>query len=194
VYSSLPRRLAPRFPLPDTVKLASVLAERWEKWLLRRIFYGHVYRIRPEPELAARRSPAREFGSRDCYRANPVIPGVTARDNRGFLEAVLWMARTGSPWRDLPDAFGNWNSTWRRFRRWALKGVFEQLFQAMADDPDFEYMIIDETLVRVHQHGSKGDSKSGHWPPPWRPDDQDPGPGRWVGQFGALHLMARPPS
>ena len=88
-------------------------------------------------------------------------PGVTAGDNRRFVEAVLWIARTGAPWRDLPDAFGNWNSTWRRFRRWALKGVFEKVFQAMAGDPDFEYVIVDGTLVRVHQHrtGAKGGLK-----------------------------------
>ena len=79
---------------------------------------------------------------------------MTTGNNRRFVEAVLWIARTGSPWRDLPDAFGNWNSTWWRFRRWALKGVFEKVFQAMAGDPDFEYVIVDGTLVRVHQHGT----------------------------------------
>jgi transposase len=84
----------------------------------------------------------------------PGDPGVTAANNRRFFEAVLWIARTGSPWRDLPETFGNWNSTWRRFRRWALKGVFEKVFQAMAGDPDFEYVIVDGTLVRVHQHGT----------------------------------------
>jgi transposase len=62
----------------------------------------------------------------------PGDPGVTAANSRRFVEAVLWIGRTGSPWRDLPDAFGNWNSTWRRFRPWALKGVFDQVFRAMA--------------------------------------------------------------
>ena len=81
-------------------------------------------------------------------------PGMTAKDNRLFLEAVLWIARTGAPWRDLPDAFGNWNSVWRRFRRWATKGVFEQVFASLSGDPDFEYVIIDGTIVRVHQHGT----------------------------------------
>ena len=81
-------------------------------------------------------------------------PGATAKDNRLFLEGVLWIARTGSPWRDLPERHGPWNSAWRRFRRWALKGVFEQVFQALADDRDFEYVMIDGTLVRVHQHGT----------------------------------------
>ena len=82
--------------------------------------------------------------------------GVTAKDNRRFVEAVLWIARTGAPWRDLPGAFGNWNSQFRRFARWAKRGVWERLFAAMADDPDFEYVILDATIVRAHQHGAGG--------------------------------------
>lgn len=81
-------------------------------------------------------------------------PGRSAADNRLFLEAVLWIARVGAPWRDLPTMFGNWNSVFKRFRRWALKGVFERLFQLLSDDPDFEYALIDGTIVRVHQHGA----------------------------------------
>jgi transposase len=66
-------------------------------------------------------------------------PGRSGSDNRLFLEAVLWIARTGSPWRDLPASFGQWNSVFKRFRRWAVGGVFERLFQTLRDDPDFEY-------------------------------------------------------
>ena len=84
----------------------------------------------------------------------PGDPGRSAGDNRLFLEAVLWIARTGSPWRDLHERFGNWNSVFRRFRRWAEKGVFESLFKSLSDDPDFEYAIIYGTIVRVHQHGA----------------------------------------
>ena len=66
--------------------------------------------------------------------------------------------RTGSPWRDLPPGFGNWNSQFRRFRRWAKAGVFESLFKALNDDPDLEYALIDGTIVQVHQKatGAKG--------------------------------------
>ena len=81
-------------------------------------------------------------------------PGVTARDNRLFVEAVLWIARTGSPWRDLPDYFGKWYTTYTRFWRWARKGVWERVFKALSDDPDFEYVLIDATHIRVHQHGT----------------------------------------
>jgi transposase len=81
-------------------------------------------------------------------------PGRSAADNRMFLEAVLWIARVGAPWRDLPAAFGNWNSVFQRFRRWALKGVFDRLFKLLSGDPDFEYALIDGTIIRVHQHGT----------------------------------------
>jgi transposase len=81
-------------------------------------------------------------------------PGRTGSDNRLFLEAVLWMVRTGAPWRDLPEMFGNWNSVFRRFRRWAQISVFEHIFQALSGDPDFEYALIDGTIIRVHQHGT----------------------------------------
>lgn len=64
--------------------------------------------------------------------------GRSGTDNRLFMEAVLWIVRTGSPWRDLPATFGHWNSVFRRFRRWAVAGVFERVFKALQDDPDFE--------------------------------------------------------
>ena len=85
-------------------------------------------------------------------------PGRSARDNRLFMEAVLWMARAGAPWRDLPAQFGAWNSVFRRFRRWARKGVFDRLFAALSGEPDFEYVMVDGTIIRVHQHatGAKG--------------------------------------
>ena len=94
----------------------------------------------------------------------PLVPGtvrdrgVTAKNTRLFLEAVLWRVRVGSPWRDLPPGFGAWNSIFRRFRRWALNGVFKRIFEAVADDPDFEYVLIDGTIISVHQKasGAKG--------------------------------------
>ena len=81
-------------------------------------------------------------------------PGRSGANNRMFFEAVLWVARVGCPWRDLPEHFGNWNSVFQRFRRWALNGVFERVFATLASDPDFEYALIDGTLIRVHQHGT----------------------------------------
>ena len=81
-------------------------------------------------------------------------PGRSGADNRFFVEAVLWIVRVGAPWRDLPKDFGNWNSVFQRFRRWVRSGVFDQLFEALSADADFEYVIVDGTIVRVHQHGS----------------------------------------
>ena len=88
----------------------------------------------------------------------PETPGSTGRDNRMFVEGVLWVVRTGAPWRDLPEAFGRWNSAFRRFSRWAAKGVWDRIFAALSDDADFEYLILDSTIVRAHQHaaGAKG--------------------------------------
>ena len=80
--------------------------------------------------------------------------GSSGRDNRMFVEALLWVVRTGSPWRGLPDAFGAWNSAFRRFSRWSAKGVWHRIFAAMSDDPDFEYFILDSTIVRAHQHAA----------------------------------------
>jgi transposase len=84
--------------------------------------------------------------------------GVTAKDNRLFLEALLWRVRTGLPWRDLPREFGRWNSIFQRFRRWARAGVFERIFERLSDAPDFEYALVDGTIVSAHQKasGAKG--------------------------------------
>ena len=86
--------------------------------------------------------------------------GSTGRNNRMFVEGVLWIVRTGSPWRDLPGVFGEWNSVFTRFNRWSRKGVWWRIFEAMSDDPDFEYLIVDSTIVRAHQH-SAGAKKGG---------------------------------
>src|SRR5882672_10248189 len=83
----------------------------------------------------------------------PSDPGRSGKDNRLFVEAVLWIARTGSPWRDLAPSLGHGNSTFTRFRDWVRAGVFECLFDAVSDDPDMEYAMIDATIVKVHRHG-----------------------------------------
>lgn len=80
--------------------------------------------------------------------------GSSGRDNRMFVEAVLWIVRTGSHWRDLPEVFEDWNSVFPRFSRWSQKGVWWRVFEAMSDDSDFEYLIIDSTIIRAHQHAS----------------------------------------
>ena len=89
-------------------------------------------------------------------------PGRTGGDGRLFLEAVLWIARTGSPWRDLPLALGNWNSVFKRFRDWVKADVFKRIFDAVSEEPDMEFAMIDGTIVKVHRHGqgAKGGLKA----------------------------------
>jgi transposase len=89
-------------------------------------------------------------------------PGRTGGDARLFVEAVLWIARTGSPWRDLPTSFGNWNTVFKRFRDWVKADVFKRMFEAVSDEPDMEYAMVDATIVRVHRHGqgAKGGLKA----------------------------------
>ena len=84
--------------------------------------------------------------------------GGTAKDNRLFVEAVLYRYRTGIPWCDLPERFGDWKHMHRRHRRWSERGVWQRVFAHLADEADNAYAMIDATIVRVHQHaaGAKG--------------------------------------
>jgi transposase len=98
-------------------------------------------------------------------------PGATAKDNRLFLEAVLWIARTGSPWRDLPPQLGDWHNTYTRFSRWGKTGVWQRIIRAVSGDPDLESLFIDSTIVRVHQHGAGAQKNTGRKPSGARAED-----------------------
>ena len=87
-------------------------------------------------------------------------PGRTASDNRWFVEAVLWIGRTGCPWRDLPKAFGRWHTVYMRFSRWRRKGVWERVIHAVADETGIKHVLIDSTIVRAHQHSSGARKKT----------------------------------
>jgi transposase len=84
--------------------------------------------------------------------------GGIARDNRLFINAVFWILRTGAPWRDLPPDYGDWKNTHRRFCRWRDRGVWAALLEQLVDDPDFEWLMIDASHIKVHPHaaGAKG--------------------------------------
>ena len=87
--------------------------------------------------------------------------GVTAADNRLFVEAVLYRYRAGIPWRDLPERFGDPINVHKRFSRWAKSGVLERVFRGLAEDADNEYAMIDSTIVRAHQHSAGAQKKTG---------------------------------
>jgi transposase len=86
--------------------------------------------------------------------------GGTAADNRLFVEAVLYRFRAGIQWRDLPERFGDWKIVHQRFGRWAKSGIFDRVFTLLASDHDNEYIMIDATIVRAHQHSAGARKKT----------------------------------
>ena len=110
---------------------------------------------------------ARRYALRDDQwkRIESLLPGreetvgATAKDNRLFVEAVLYRYRAGIAWRDLPERFGSWSAVHTRFSRWAKTGVWENVFKQLAADADNEYAMIDSTIVRAHQHSAGAKKK-----------------------------------
>ena len=101
-------------------------------------------------------------------------PGRSGSDDRRFVEAVFWIARTGSPWRDLPPFFGNWNRVFKRYRDRVKADVFVRLFEAGSDEPDMEYAMVDATIVKVHRgRGAEGGLRARPSVVPKRHDDQN---------------------
>ena len=122
----------------------------------------------------------RRYGLRDDQweRIRELLPGregsvgVTAKDNRQFVEAVLYRYRAGIPWRDLPERFGDFRVVHTRHSRWAKSGVWERVFDVLAADADNEYAMIDSTIVRAHQH-SAGAQKKQEKPKPLEAAEAD---------------------
>lgn len=86
---------------------------------------------------------------KDLLPGRPEDTGWTARDNRLFIDAVLYVAKTGIPWRDLPERFGHWDTVYKRFNRWSRKGTWKAVFEALQDS-DLEWLILDSTVIRAH--------------------------------------------
>ena len=122
---------------------------------------------------------------KDLLPGRPGQSGWLAADNRLFIDAVLWIGKTGAPWRDLPERFGNWNSVWRRFDRWARKGTWRLVFEAL-QDPDLEWLILDSTVIRAHPCAAGAPKK---WTAPEAKKNK-----RWVEVAEVLEPRSTPPS
>ena len=101
-----------------------------------------------------------DISDRVWQTLEPLLPGGDgkvgrpAQDNRRFLNAVFWILRTGAPWRDLPTDYGDWKNTHRRYSRWRDQGVWAELLEAVIDDPDFEWLLIDASHIKAHLHAA----------------------------------------
>ena len=93
-------------------------------------------------------------------KIEPLLSGIKGKagrngdDNRRFINGVMWILRTGAPWRDLPESYGDWKNTHRRFCRWRDRGAWEDILNEMIEEPDFEWLMIDASHVKVHQHAA----------------------------------------
>jgi len=112
-----------------------------------------------------------ELTAAQWKRLEPLLPGKagdpgrTAADNQLFVNGVLWVLRSGAHWCDLQERYGTWKRLHQRFARWARAGVWERVFEALIDDADNEYLMLDTTLVRAHQQAAtgKGGAKTRLW-------------------------------
>ena len=107
-------------------------------------------------------------------RIAPLIPGGCKgkrgprSDNRRFMDAVLWMARSGGRWKDLPERFGKVSTVKQRYYDWIERGVFVDIFQALSGEADMEWLMVDSTIVRAHQHAAGARrQKGGRMPRAW---------------------------
>jgi transposase len=107
-------------------------------------------------------------------RIKGFVPGGTKgergprTDNRRFLDALLWMARSGGRWRDLPERLGNYQSVKRRYYRWIEMGVLDDILAVLSREADLEWLMIDSTIVRAHQHAAGARTeKGGRMPRAW---------------------------
>jgi len=90
-----------------------------------------------------------------CQRSDRAEEDVKLKDNR-MIHAIIWVLKTGAPWRDLPERYGSWNSVYSRFYRWCKRGIWEKIFLELSKDQDHEEYMIDGSQALVHQPGAGG--------------------------------------
>jgi transposase len=102
-----------------------------------------------------------EIRDEEWERLKDILPpdkltrqGRPPKSNRLILNAILWILRSGAPWRDLPERFGPWKTVYSRFNKWVKLGVFEKIFKILSADPDMQDLSIDSTSIKVHQHAA----------------------------------------
>ena len=109
-----------------------------------------------------------ELGDYVWANIRPMLPslprGVPRVNERRILNGAFWVFRSGAPWRDLPARYGDWKIVYQRFNRWSKSGVFDHIFKLLASDPDNEYMMVDATIVRAHQHSAGARKKTARKP------------------------------
>ena len=128
----------------------------------------------------------------------PLLPnkprGVPRVDDQRVLNGIMWVLRSGAPWRDLPERYGPYTTCYNRFNRWRKNGVWDRLMDAIVEAYDGDIQMIDSSSVRVHQHaaGSKRGAGSLHGSFPRRTDDEDPYRGRCERLAAPLRPEPRP--
>lgn len=99
-----------------------------------------------------------ELSDEEWSRIETLLPpdnlkhqGRPPKSNRMIINGILWVAKSGAAWRDLPERYGPWQTVYSRFRKWSEEGVFEAVFVALGMDADYQDLSIDSTMVKVHQ-------------------------------------------
>ena len=106
-----------------------------------------------------------ELSDEQWDRIEPLLPpergrrGRPAKPNRNMVNGILWILRTGAPWRDMPSRYGSFNTVYSRFRRWTQRGVWVHVLEELSKDVDDETFMLDATIVRAHQDASGGSKK-----------------------------------
>ena len=114
-----------------------------------------------------------ELTTEQWERVKPLLPpeetgkrGRPRKDNRTMLNGMLWIARSGAQWRELPEAYGPWQSVYARFAKWRDDGTLETVFHALSEDADMENLSMDSTCIKVHEsaNGGEKNGRKGRWP------------------------------